>query len=57
MELLPNEKIGLGDFYLTYYGEVKQCKRIGDQKKGRVADWNGFTVCKTGEQAYIKIKK
>jgi hypothetical protein len=57
MELLPNEKIGLGDFYLTYYGEVKQCKRIGDQIRGRVADWNGFTICKTGEQCYIKIKK
>ena len=56
MELLLNEKIELGDFYLTYYGKVKLCKRIGDQKKGRVEDWNGFTD-KNGNQCYTKIKK
>jgi hypothetical protein len=57
MKLLPDEKIELGDSFLTYFGEIRICKRIGDQKIGRVADWNGFVLCKSGEQAYIKIKK
>ena len=57
MDLLPDERIELGDYYLTYFGEVKQCKRIGDKNKGRIEDWNGFTLGKSGEQAFIKIKK
>ncbi len=54
-QLLPNERIELDDYYITYYGEIKQCKRIGDQNKGRVSDWNDFYL-KDGSQAYIKIK-
>ena len=54
--LLPNENIEVNDYYLTYWGEIKQCKRIGG-KHDKVEDWNGFTNCITGEQCYIKIKK